>query len=512
MADKIQHRRDTLNNWEAVNPTLSAGEPAWVTDRNKRKVGDGSTPFSDLPWETGEPEGWVNVKDFGAKGDGVTDDTQAIQNAINSIENPSFSGLGGVYISSRKVLYFPKGRYKISSTITIYGPYLTIRGSNSIIETGTFSGTHIFNISSAYMFHMEGFIINSDIPAIRIYNSNLDRGKVAFTRMSFEGNPYAIDCYGDGTDINTQTLRSTQVLIDNCRFSRSRIGKFYSDGVIIQNSWISAYPLQGDGDYQILNANTMTIRNLLGVPNSSIEATGYKDFAWIQNEGPHLYIEKSRFGAEFGGMTVVNQNSLNGELYIENSRTFSYRPTSDNIGDRDSSVIRLFQDAKINLNNLSYAYNADRNLVKKHSTASITHNTKIVLNNILGFISANLFSTFSPNVYLYYSATEFETATFFASAGETLMQIPKSSYNSGMYKVYFQFSNGLYSEKIFNVAGNGSAKYEATIYKSDQYSPNISIVSNTTDNTWDIILDDNGYSSNAGKCYIKYKGNGFLPS
>lgn len=53
---------------------------------------------------------WVNVKTsfFGAKGDGITDDTSAIQNAINSL-----AATGGV-------VYLPTGVYKISSAITLH--------------------------------------------------------------------------------------------------------------------------------------------------------------------------------------------------------------------------------------------------------------------------------------------------------------------------------------------------------------------------------------------------------
>lgn len=47
----------------------------------------------------------VSVKDFGAVGDGVADDTAAIQAAINAV--------------NKGVLYFPPGNYKITSMVTI---------------------------------------------------------------------------------------------------------------------------------------------------------------------------------------------------------------------------------------------------------------------------------------------------------------------------------------------------------------------------------------------------------
>lgn len=50
MANKIQLRRDTLDNWENVNPILGDGEPGFVIDTNQVKYGDGSTPWNDLGW------------------------------------------------------------------------------------------------------------------------------------------------------------------------------------------------------------------------------------------------------------------------------------------------------------------------------------------------------------------------------------------------------------------------------------------------------------------------------
>lgn len=65
----------------------------------------------------------VSVKQFGAVGDGVADDTAAIQAAINSITNTTFATTwpGGtrVYTKGGGTVLFPPGRYRVTDTILV---------------------------------------------------------------------------------------------------------------------------------------------------------------------------------------------------------------------------------------------------------------------------------------------------------------------------------------------------------------------------------------------------------
>jgi hypothetical protein len=68
----------------------------------------------------------VSVKDFGAVGDGVTDDTAAIQAAITACsQNNQYGGA---------CVYLPAGKYKVTSTITIPAIYSSIRGDGAFLS------------------------------------------------------------------------------------------------------------------------------------------------------------------------------------------------------------------------------------------------------------------------------------------------------------------------------------------------------------------------------------------
>jgi hypothetical protein len=67
---------------------------------------------------TGSP---VNVKDYGAKGDGITDDSDAIQDAFNTLHIADATNASD-FVTARplaKHIYFPAGKYRVTKALTI---------------------------------------------------------------------------------------------------------------------------------------------------------------------------------------------------------------------------------------------------------------------------------------------------------------------------------------------------------------------------------------------------------
>ena len=51
----LQIKRGSSSRWKELNPVLAAGEPGYVLDENKLKIGDGVTAWNDLSY-IGEDE------------------------------------------------------------------------------------------------------------------------------------------------------------------------------------------------------------------------------------------------------------------------------------------------------------------------------------------------------------------------------------------------------------------------------------------------------------------------
>lgn len=141
----------------------------------------------------------VSVKDFGAKGDGVTDDATAIQAAVNSL------GAGG------GVVYFPPGVYLMGSTITINGA----SSSNVVLRGIGYSGSWTsstlgssIKISSSLIdgFSFSNYAYNCTVEGLHIFGGK--RG-IHFSQClgwhviecNLRQNVTGLECFGNGVGI-----------------------------------------------------------------------------------------------------------------------------------------------------------------------------------------------------------------------------------------------------------------------------------------------------------------------
>jgi hypothetical protein len=95
----------------------------------------------------------INVLDYGATGDGVTDDLAAIQAAINN--NPG------------RVIYFPSGNYKVTGTIVLpFENYnaTPAKANNAITLAGEPSGRQIFGTAKIF-----GNVVGPIIQAVGVF-------------------------------------------------------------------------------------------------------------------------------------------------------------------------------------------------------------------------------------------------------------------------------------------------------------------------------------------------------
>ena len=161
----------------------------------------------------------ISVDSYGAKGDGETDDTIAIQDALDSISN------GGV-------IFFPYGIYKISSPLTIYSNQIIELNGSTILQ-----GAQINNLMMAYCTKYIGSYNGSHDIIIR--NGIFDGGDYEEnnTLLAFchSKNIKIINCvfknaYGAWHNIEINSSRN--VLIDKCFFDGSR--KTNYNGCMIQ--------------------------------------------------------------------------------------------------------------------------------------------------------------------------------------------------------------------------------------------------------------------------------------
>ena len=237
--------------------------------------------------------GSVNVRDYGTRGDGVTDDTAAIRAAVEAAQMTYSEPAAnmGLYIQAGPVLVFPSGRYRITDAIDISG-CIEVQGVGRPIITQVDTNRNILVNAYAWRQSIRNLTFEGGKTQIRLTNPNLDTGMLIIDHCRFYGaSGWAIE----------NDVTSTTVKINDCVFAYCRRiwDNVRADQAIMRDCWLSPAEM---GDYAAIehHSGMMTLDNIVGVPPA-----GSRTRRWIDNYAEWLTVRKFRFGGEHAGMTPV---------------------------------------------------------------------------------------------------------------------------------------------------------------------------------------------------------------
>jgi|TARA_Y100000389_G_scaffold128599_1_gene126043 hypothetical protein len=202
----------------------------------------------------------VNIKSFGATGDGATDETVAIQRAIDQLYiNSSTKGTE----QSRVRLYIPAGLYKVSATIylppytTIYGDGMdktkfNMTGNAPVFQTVNSSSTPgnyaddstSTTLNQATNIHLEGFTITTVAtaqPAVKLQScKNSHFKEIKITGPWTTGTAITTDNAGIELESLSALVGTQKNKFDHIMFSGLSVG-IASDDDIYNNHWHCSY-------------------------------------------------------------------------------------------------------------------------------------------------------------------------------------------------------------------------------------------------------------------------------
>jgi hypothetical protein len=209
--------------------------------------------------------GAINVKWFGAKGDGSNDDTTAIQAAINALTIQAINSDE----ASAGVVHLPAGTYKVSATLAWTGPGVTIRGdgmSTTKLKTNGSNYGPVIEVNSGTAHTrfttFEDFFIDGNSrtsgTGIRLYQNDmptfrnlriLNAGNYGI-ELNFVLKPHIINCkITDSTNANVYAHSQANGLsITGGRISNSRNGAGINvDGPNTFGATISGVVVESNG-------------------------------------------------------------------------------------------------------------------------------------------------------------------------------------------------------------------------------------------------------------------------
>jgi hypothetical protein len=298
-------------------PPLNAGIEIVVT----RTLDFGATDAANVGYTQGDTgsvnrtvltklQETVSVKDFGAVGDGVTDDTAAIQAALDAAKN----------------IYFPAGTY-LSNALTLNeGNYLY--GENATIQQKT-AGIILIN--------------------------GQDIGDITITGLIFDGNN--LGTWGSGSGHGWEGGDTCMYFksVNDVRIINNKISNFTNIGIIFDTPTTSANP--NTRIWIDRNFITAIGGRLTGVNGSS----GSPEISAEAGEGILLAIGDSsnRTSPTNKNIYITNNHITNGwQTLLSVTETENFHILNNSIGSSDSNFIQVGTGSKTGVISNNYCFSS----------------------------------------------------------------------------------------------------------------------------------------------------------
>ncbi|KAH8701624.1 putative glucan 1,3-beta-glucosidase precursor [Talaromyces proteolyticus] len=313
-ASAVPHLYKNNKNLAAASstavPAPTGGASYWLADVKHQ----GNAPYADSGYKV-----FRNVKDYGAAGDGSTDDTDAINKAISdgSRASPASNTTSS---TTPAIVYFPPGTYVVSAPIIDYYFTQIIGNPNdpaTIKPTSSFKGIGVIDGDQYQNNGKEGWI-STNIFLRQVRNLIIDLTDIPGTTAA------------TGIHWPTSQATSLQNVVINCNADAGsqHQGIFIEDG---SGGFMSDVTVNGGLYGMNIGNQQFTFRNIT-INNAATAISQIWDWGWtyvglnINNATTGINFVGGTTGQAVGGANIIDSTISNVKTFVNTTWTSDATP------------------------------------------------------------------------------------------------------------------------------------------------------------------------------------------
>lgn len=272
--------------------------------------------------------GIVNVKDFGAIGDGVSDDTEPIQNAIyHACENEC-------------ILLIPSGTYIINETINIdKKQYLSIEGAGigrTILSNRNKGNSSLIDVSGHHGLQIKNLTLENKYDQLKVINIVKPSRSMRLDKVQFLYGLYGF--YEKDQDVSFLEIHS-------CQFTQQKISSIYIDGLNSRSNPIHITDVILSA-FGVLSSDSLNTY----IKNAGLSSTPTLSGVYLSGIG-NAQIDNIQ-------IDTWGRKKLNGEVLIKTESVFNLsidHPFFEGFS-TDGDIVNLGYNENSSISNPKYSY------------------------------------------------------------------------------------------------------------------------------------------------------------